>query len=156
MFLNSYKAKQGKIVRWGTFIASALLAIFAMYRVFYSFPYINVVADERTEFWAWVYKSLYSLTIPGIDITITVSPRLLFTLVLGTVLLLALAYVCFRKERTSDFLIDTESEMRKVAWPTFREVIDSSLVVIIVIVALGIYLFVVDIGLSKLFNFLLF
>ena len=156
MFLNSYKTKQGKMVRWGTFILSTLLAIFAMYRVFYSFPYINVIPDERTEFWKWVYQSLLSFTIPGVDISITVSPRLVFSLALGTVLLLVIAYVCFRNSRISDFLIDTESEMRKVSWPTLREVADSSLVVIIVMIALGIYLFVVDIGLSKFFNWLFF
>lgn len=156
MFLNSYKTKQGKIVRWGTFILSSLLTVFAMYRVFYSFPYINIIPDERTEFWKWVYQSLLSFTIPGVDISITVSPRLIFTLALGTVLLLVIAYVCFRNIRISDFLIDTESEMRKVSWPTLREVVDSSLVVIIVIIALGIYLFVVDIGLSKFFNWLFF
>ena len=156
MFLNSYKTKQGRIVRWGTFIISALLSIFATYRVFYSFPYMNLLPEKRTEFWQWVYQSLVSFTIPAVDIPITVSPRLLFTLALGTVLLLLVAYFSFRNERISDFLIDTESEMRKVAWPTFSEVIDSSLVVIIVIIALGIYLFVVDVGLNKLLDIFFF
>lgn len=150
MVFSLYKPKQGQIVRWGSFGLTAALFVFGMVRLYNSFPYLSELPERRAPFWQMVYNPLWSFTIPAVEIPIVLTPRLIFTLAFGAVLLLILGYLCFRNERISDFLIDTESEMRKVAWPTLREVADSSLVVIIVIIALGVYLFAVDIGLDRL------
>lgn len=48
------------------------------------------------------------------------------------------------KPASSDFLIDTEGEMRKVNWPTRREVVGSTWVVIIVMVGMMTLLGVTD------------
>jgi len=56
------------------------------------------------------------------------------------------------KPRVADFLIATESEMRKVNWPTSSEIIGSTWVVICGTILMAVLLFVVDIGFALLFQ----
>jgi preprotein translocase SecE subunit len=55
-----------------------------------------------------------------------------------------LFYAVASKPRTCDFLIATEGEMKKVNWPTRREVIGSTWVVICCIVMFSLILFFSD------------
>ena len=156
MLFNIYKKKQGKIVRWGSFFIGSLLFLFGGYRLYGSFPYIDTLPEDRPEFWKKAFDSLFDFTIPAVEIPIDVTPRLLICIAITIGLLLLLFLLVFKHKKISDFLIDTESEMRKVAWPTINEVMDSSLVVIFVIIIMGLYLFFVDIGLSKVFDIFFF
>jgi preprotein translocase subunit SecE len=61
-------------------------------------------------------------------------------------------YIGVNNQRAVEFLIATEAEMAKVAWPTKQEVFNNSLVVIIVTILIGIYLGVVDVGLAAFKN----
>lgn len=45
-----------------------------------------------------------------------------------------------QKPKVADLLIDTESELKKVAWPTLEEITNSSIVVIVCVVFLMAYL----------------
>jgi len=54
--------------------------------------------------------------------------------------------------RTSEFLISTEGEMKKVNWSTRREIIGSTWVVIAVAFSIAAILFTVDVGFSRLFT----
>lgn len=54
--------------------------------------------------------------------------------------------------RAGDFLIATEGEMKRVHWTSRREIAGSTKVVIFVVLALGIFLFLVDIGLMLFFS----
>ncbi len=49
----------------------------------------------------------------------------------------------------------SRAELRKVTWPTFKETRATSLVVLAFVIAMSIFLGVVDLGLSKLVSFLL-
>jgi preprotein translocase SecE subunit len=49
-----------------------------------------------------------------------------------------------RNEKTVDFLIATEGEMRKVNWSTRREVINSTGVVILTMIVIALFCFVCD------------
>lgn len=158
-----YNNKQGMIVRLCTFVSTALLALFGVYRFYYHSFFATTPIEKMSEFWRWIHpqfstpgKPWPTFTIPAVLIEIPLSPR--FCIAIGFVILalVLLAYFCFRHQRVSNFLIDTESEMRKVSWPTVNEVGASSLVVIIVIVILGIYLFFVDKGLVAAFNWIFF
>ncbi len=72
----------------------------------------------------------------------------------------AFAAVCFffawhltyAKRTTSDFMIATEGEMKKVNWSTRREVIGSTKVVIMFTVFLATFLFLADLGFQQLFK----
>ncbi|GAB4551187.1 MAG: hypothetical protein Tsb0013_13150 [Phycisphaerales bacterium] len=70
-------------------------------------------------------------------------------LLLGGVLLYWLLYV---KPRTSEFLIATEGEMRKVNWSTRKEVIGSTWVVIAISAIIAAILLVTDIVFSWFFT----
>ena len=56
------------------------------------------------------------------------------------------------KRTTSDFMIATEGEMKKVNWSTRREVIGSTKVVIMFTAFLATFLFLADLGFQQLFK----
>ena len=53
-------------------------------------------------------------------------------------------YVVVNRPRVADFLVEVEGELRKVSWPTRREVLGSTVVVLILVAALAAYIFVAD------------
>ncbi len=53
------------------------------------------------------------------------------------------------------FLIDVRSELSRVTWPSRREVWATTVVVILVSMLFGVYLYLVDIGLSKFVTWLI-
>lgn len=56
-----------------------------------------------------------------------------------------LAYWLFNRPRTADFLIDTEHELRhKVTWPSQKEEVNASVVVVVAVVVIALFLFGVD------------
>ena len=57
--------------------------------------------------------------------------------------------------RARRFLVEVRSELSRVTWPTRREVWATTLVVILTSTVFGIYLYVVDIGLSELVQLLI-
>ena len=71
------------------------------------------------------------------------------TLLLGAIIIYYLVYV---KAGTSEFLIATEGEMKKVNWSTRREILGSTWVVIAISVIIAAILFVVDIGFATFFR----
>lgn len=58
--------------------------------------------------------------------------------------------------KTADLLIETESELRKVTWPTPKEVVNSSLVVIFSVLFLMAFLAGADVFLARVARVILF
>lgn len=54
--------------------------------------------------------------------------------------------------KVCDFLIATESEMKKVSWTSRKDIVGSTKVVVFVVIVLSILLFVVDIGFMIFFT----
>jgi len=52
-------------------------------------------------------------------------------------------------EKIKRYLRETQAELAKVTWPTKEELIGSTIVTILVSMALGLFIFVVDMGLSQ-------
>jgi preprotein translocase subunit SecE len=52
--------------------------------------------------------------------------------------------------RARRFLAEVRSELGRVTWPTRREVWATTIVVILISLLFGIYLYIVDLGLSQL------
>ena len=74
-----------------------------------------------------------------------------------TAIVLGLAWLMFwvvNREKSADFLIATEGEMKKVSWSSRKEVIGSTKVVIITTMILAAILFGTDTFLSVVFKFL--
>lgn len=59
------------------------------------------------------------------------------------------------RKRLADALIDTEAEMEKVTWPTWNETWQGTLAVAAMVTVMFIYLFLVDLGLTKVMMILM-
>lgn len=60
-----------------------------------------------------------------------------------------------RIEKISQFLREVKIELKKVTWPTRKQTIGSTVVVIIMVVIVSLFLGVVDMGLSSLVHIVL-
>ncbi len=61
-------------------------------------------------------------------------------------------WIVYRKPNTSEFLIATEGEMKKVNWSSRREIFGSTWVVIAISVIIAVLLFVVDLLFHEFFK----
>ena len=121
-----YKGRQGRVTRQTTWAALAIIIALASYKL---------------------YLTLESLQKPQL------SPTWYFGLPLLCLAVgLWLAYRLVNLSRFADFLIAVEAEMKKVSWPTWAELVRSSIVVIFVIFALALVLWVYDFIWQALFS----
>lgn len=58
-------------------------------------------------------------------------------------------------EKITTFLAEVKEELGKVTWPTKDATVGTTAVVIALVIVISIFLGVVDVGLSKLFNLLI-
>jgi preprotein translocase subunit SecE len=56
--------------------------------------------------------------------------------------------------RTKEFWREIKAEMKKVSWPSRHEVIGTTGVVLVAVIALGFYLWVCDLAFFKAINFI--
>jgi preprotein translocase subunit SecE len=121
-FFTIYKPGQGKYLRWGTV---AGLSIFTLTGA------------------AWVGEKLFASS----EIQVKATAAVIWVAICAVV-----TFLVVNTPKIAEFLIMTESEMRKVTWPTRREVINSTKIVILLTLALAFLLWVVDLGFYKLFE----
>lgn len=116
--------KQGQ-GRWARGVGAAALAAVGIWGAF------------ETAGWMENYHPYIRLAVPG---------AVLLAFLWG-------AYYVANRPKVADFLIETETEMKKVTWPTSREVLSATVVVIVVVIILGMFLFGVDrLGIEPLFK----
>ena len=123
-FFSIYKPGQGKWVRWGTVSGAVLIGGLGAGWLGYYEPHLATAG-------------------------------LLWQLVAVAIWLLLFSWITFwfvNSPKWAEFLIMTESEMRKVSWPSRREVINSTKVVILLTFGLGGLLWIVDIFFLGLFG----
>jgi len=143
-----YKKKQGLLVRWCTFACAAALMLFGAYSFHLYLPQMLSLDPG-----IGLNRDLVDpINIPFVNYVIFVTPRWLISNGLAVVFVAVAGYLCFLHQALGDFLIDTESEMRKVSWPTLQKVVTSSIVVIITIFMLGLFIYLIDIGLYHGFD----
>jgi len=117
---DQYKPEQGIWIRRGTFVGVCLLTAWGA-----KFVYDQLAIYEGDEWWRLLVTN-------GIPI--------LFAAVLGAITW----RISFVSRTSSDFMIATEGEMKKVNWSSKKEVIGSTKVVITFTILLAVILFVVD------------
>jgi len=61
-------------------------------------------------------------------------------------------YILVNRPRVAGFLVEVEGELRKVSWPTRREVLGSTVVVLILMAVLSAYIFLADLLLATVFR----
>jgi preprotein translocase SecE subunit len=122
-FFTIYKKGQGYWTRMGTVIGVVLIGAFMAYNLY---EYIPTFLPEG------------------------VKPKTGTAIGFGTAVGFAIAYTIFcwklmNKPTNVDFLIATDSEMKKVNWTSRRELIGSTKVVVIFMFLTALFLFVCDI-----------
>ncbi|KPJ62612.1 MAG: hypothetical protein AMS15_03290 [Planctomycetes bacterium DG_23] len=122
MGIQIYKKTQGKYVRLVTLGAAVLLGIFGGNQIYGPF------SDLKDIFQILGYKINWG-HIVGVGV-------FLFFLLGG---LWAVNY-----PRFVDLLIDTEGELKRVNWPTWRQVFEATGVVITVVILMSLFIIVVD------------
>jgi preprotein translocase subunit SecE len=118
-----YKEGQGKWARVLIVSAVALGAVFAVVSLHESLP-----SRQRWDIpglnWSFDYRFLIE----------------------GPILIGALVFAVwlFNHPPAADFLIDTEAELRKVTWPSRKEEINNSIVVVVAVIVIGLFILSVD------------
>ncbi|MCL2648481.1 MAG: preprotein translocase subunit SecE [Phycisphaerales bacterium] len=121
-FFSIYKPGQGMYVRWGTVAGLGLVVLLGAW---------------------WLAKELQGFNSVPIQATGT-----MLWIALGA----ALTFWLVNKPSFVEFMIMTESEMRKVTWPTRKVTITSTRVVIFLTLLLGAILWLVDFGFKEFFQ----
>lgn len=98
---------------------------------------------------AWVYGQLGTLPVPTEQLGLYQGGGTAAVLLIAAIIIYWLIYV---KPRTSEFLIATEGEMRKVNWSTRKEVIGSTWVVIAISAIIAVILLVTDLLFGSFFS----
>ncbi len=136
----AYRKDQGRLARMTTFWSLAVLLAYGCLRM-------------RLELTGMFPESLGAplsdgLTIPLVNIPM--SPAL-FAAVASLVIGLWFLNRTLERPKNADLLIETESELRKVTWPTVDETVDGSVVVIVVVLFLMGFMALADYVLGNLF-----
>ena len=134
-----YRPGEGRIARLAALVAVLAMGAFAAYRWY-------LWAEKNELRWLLPRIGFHQLSWAEIGAAAIV---IAFTLV---------GYrICFARPKSSDFLVETEIELRKVTWPEWKppfrastELWGSTYVVIVVIVALAVFIGLVDFGLGNL------
>jgi preprotein translocase SecE subunit len=128
-FFTIYKKGQGKWTRMGTAFVAGILGCLTAYNLYlYAQPFLPIEHPETARKFV----------------------------VLACVLFLAgfslLAFWLSNKPRNVDFLIATDSEMKKVNWTTKGELFGSTRVVVLFLVFIAVFLFLVDVIFDRFFH----
>jgi len=129
----AYKKDQGRLTRMAAFWSLAILIFYGCW---------SLREELSTRFPGAEGKPVLGQPILGIRIPVVgmdVTPALLIATLVFAAAIVAL-HRWQQTPKVADLLIETESEMRKVTWPTFSEAVNSSLVVIVCVAFLMAFL----------------
>ena len=130
----AYRKDQGRMARMAAFWSLAVLALWGAHAlnvqlgVWFKAMATAIGVDEAG-------RNGWFLPVLGVSVT----PAFLTACAVGAVSVFVL-YRWLEKPKNADLLIDTESELRKVTWPTFKDVVSSALVVIFCVLFLMVFL----------------
>ncbi|MDB5324586.1 MAG: secE [Phycisphaerales bacterium] len=123
-FFTVYKKGQGYYTRLGTALCAGLLIVV-----------LGLFVYEQ----AGTFSSSQTKTVPAIATAVMVA--------LGAIV----AWRIMNQPRNVDFLISTDSEMKKVNWTSREELIGSTRIVIIFLFVIALLLFLIDVLTGSLF-----
>ena len=133
-----HKPEQGLVVRGSGLAMIAALLLFGCYGLYY---FVYSQGDLfKNAIGGW-------MIVPLVDLEI--NPALVVALVVFCSGVFAAAYFLGRP-KTADLLIETETELAKVTWPSWAETVNASVVVIFTTLFMAGLLFVFDVVLRRL------
>jgi len=137
-----YKPDQGRISRGIAFWLLTGLAYFGC-RTLYFFLH-----------WEWAKENLLSEKMPVLDIPLN------WALIISVaVFLVVTGFIMSRvvnRPKMGDLLVETETEMKKVTWPSWDDAFNSSLVVLVGVIFFMILLGFSDVILNQIFSKFIF
>ena len=112
------------------------------------------------EFGRWLvgFKPLTKLLGPESLVLPYYGMPLRLGVLIGIVLTIGIGLWLWRymnRPRTADMLIETETEMKKVSWPTWEDAKQSTSIVVVFVLATAAYLTVIEVVLKYVFDFIL-
>ncbi len=142
--LYAHKPDEGRHARQASFWLGEGMIFFGCYALSVELSSWSSLRDP-------VFGGFPTLPLLGIPLTGAFTVALLIFLISSFVYLRLLA-----RPRIADHLIEVEGEMKKVTWPTFEEVTNSSIVVIVTVLVLMGFLAAADRLLTLLITPVLF
>jgi preprotein translocase SecE subunit len=138
MGLAIYRKGQGKITRGVSAACLGLLLFIGCYQL-YGF----LVG------FSWGQKPLFGFVIPIVEQPFNVG---IIAATLVGVGVGGATYWFLNKKKAVDLLVDTETELKKVSWPSWPETLNSAIIVILAVAIIGVYLAIVDFFLGHFFG----
>ena len=137
----AYKSEQGRYVRMASFWSLFGLSAYGVMGGFIHF--LNkVLGDSGVDVNPWV-KNVPLIGEFGIAAAIALGVQLVIGLLL---------YRWLSRPKVVDYLIETEQEMAKVVWPSWRETRSGAFAVVVTVGVMLAFLWVVDFILLEAFN----
>jgi preprotein translocase subunit SecE len=140
-FFKIHKKEQGGYTRLGF---AGLILLFGIYVTYTWHEFTLTMIDN----WFGIFMTKQFLGF--------LSPLVITDVLLMAATILGIIRYVGSHEKASEYFIETESEMRKVSWPTKDEVKGSSAVVIVVMFALALIIFFLDISLMQVAKLLFY
>jgi preprotein translocase SecE subunit len=139
----AYKPEQGRVARTAAFWSLALLIVYGC---------TSLDSTLETYFPNPFGKVLGGASVPILSWKVTLA---LIVSVVVFVLGIWGLHRYLDRPKVADLLIETESELRKVTWPTMNEAVNSSVVVIVCVLFLMLFLAGADWWLGKVVTYVL-
>lgn len=133
----SYKPDQGRFARGLAFWLLTGLSYFGCSTLYYFLH------------WSWATDNLLDRNIPILDMPLNLA--LIISVVVFFFVEFMILKLIVNRPNVSTMLIDTETEMKKVTWPTWNDAFNSSLIVLAAVAFFAILLGLSDIILNKVF-----
>ena len=137
----AYRKDQGRLARMTTFWSLAVLLAYGCIRM-------------RSELTGQFPDSLGAPFSPGLEVPLVGLPISAALVAAVVVFVVGMWFLnrTLEKPKNADLLIETESELRKVTWPTIDETVDGSIVVIVVVIFLMAFMAGADFVLGEVFT----
>lgn len=139
--MKTYREDQGRIVRLAAFWLCVALLLYGC-----------IALETTLSTYLGLGEKLGDITVPLLSWPLT------WALIVVVVVFAAgtfLLHVTLQKPKHADLLIDTETELRKVTWPTMDDVVNSSIVVVLSVLFLLAFLFGADYVIGRIMTNLL-
>ena len=136
--MKHYKEDQGRLARMAAFWSLTLLLLFGC-----TFLHDLLIQSDAMS------RALGGIRIPVVSVDLSAA-----FLISSAVFAVGVLFIQRWQQRpkVADLLIDTEAELKKVTWPSPQEVVNSSIVVIVTVVLIGVFLAVVDLLFARIMN----
>ncbi len=139
--MEPYKEGHGVFVRRVAFVSLALLLFWGGLTL-YGWLQFSWVKEAR-----WV-----DYEIPVVRQYIDPAFVISWLVIIGGSILL---YRLLNSPKAADFLIETDTEVRKVTWPTWNDALSSSLIVLLFVAVMTSFIFICDFVMNKIVGLIL-